>query len=119
MKKIGNYAIGALMLAAPALGATLVSTAPANAGISIGIGLGGHYNPCSSFDYRYYHPNQCAYGPSWGWGDGYWITDSFGHRRWHGHRQGRHRGNWNYHESHRDNHHAHDNHGHDGHGHHH
>ena len=124
MKNIGRYAIGAVMLAAPALGATLASTAPANAGISIGIGLGGRYDPCSSFDYRYYHPYQCAYRPGWAWGDGYWITDSFGHRHWHGHRRGHHWGRWNWrehhgHKSHHENHgnHGHDNHGRDSHGH--
>ncbi len=129
MKNIGRYAIGAVMLAAPALGATVAMTSPANAGISFGIGIGSRYDPCSSYDYRYYHPYRCTYRPGWAWGDGYWIFDSFGHRHWHGHRRGHHWGRWNWHEhrghdvhrEHRDTHghHGHDSHDHHGHDHHH
>jgi hypothetical protein len=89
MKNFGKYAIGALMLAGSSLGLTLVTTAPADAHVSIGIGIGGpgYYggNPCYDARYRYYHPGRCDYGPGYGYGDGFWITDSFGHRSWRGH----------------------------------
>jgi hypothetical protein len=96
MKRIGKYAAGALMLAGSALGMTLAATAPADAHVSVGIGIGvpGYYgydrDPCASPRFRYYHREYCyaGYGPAAYYGPGYaggfWFTDSFGHRQWHG-----------------------------------
>lgn len=102
MKHIGKLAIGALMLAGSALGATLATTAPADARVSIGIGIGGpgyYGNPCRYARYRYYHPRRCGYGYGPGYGvGGIWITDSFGHRHWRGGHGGFHggfHGRWN------------------------
>ena len=82
--------------------------------VSIGIGIPGpgyyaprpyYANPCDSPRYRAYHQGYCyGYGPAYygpnyyGYYDqgyygpgyyepvvgGFWFTDSFGHRRWHG-----------------------------------
>jgi hypothetical protein len=79
--------------------------------VSVGIGIGvpgpgyygpGYGNPCYSPRFRYYHPGACGgygYGPAYyGYYDsgfygpgyyepvagGFWFTDSFGHRQWHG-----------------------------------
>jgi hypothetical protein len=114
MKRFGKIAIGALMLAGSAVGATVATTAPADAHVSVGIGIGvpgpayvvpgpAYGNPCYDARYRYYHPGYCGgpayYGPDYyGYYDsgfygpgyyepvagGFWFTDSFGHRRWHG-----------------------------------
>lgn len=76
MKRFGKIAMGALMLAGTAVGATLSTTAPAEAAhVSVGIGIGvpGYYgprpyyrNPCDSPRYRYYHPDYCyGYGPTY------------------------------------------------------
>ena len=87
--------------------------ADAHVSVGIGIGVPGpvyagpryYGNPCDSPRYRYYHQGYCYgygpayYGPSYyGYYDqgyygpgyyepyagGFWFTDSFGHRRWHG-----------------------------------
>ncbi len=113
MKRFGKIAIAALMMAGSAVGATVATTAPADAHVSVGIGipLGGPAyvgpapgNPCYDARYRYYHPGYCGGGPAYygpdyyGYYDsgfygpgyyepvegGFWFTDSFGHRRWHG-----------------------------------
>lgn len=114
MKRFGKVFAGALMVAGLAGAATVATTAPAAARVSIGIGIGvpgpGYYgpayggNPCFNPRYRYYHPGYCggaayAYGPAYNGyydsgfygpgyyepvGGGFWFTDSFGHRRWHG-----------------------------------
>jgi len=106
MKRIGKLAFGALLMAGTAMGVTLATTAPADARVSIGIGIGipgpGYGNPCDSPRFRYYHPERCDrgdYGPDYygyydsgfyGPGyyepgiDGFWFTDGFGHRRFHG-----------------------------------
>jgi hypothetical protein len=113
MKRFGKIAIGAAMLAGSAVGATLATTAPADAHVSVGIGIGvpgpvyvappPPENPCYDARYRYYHPRYCGgaayYGPDYyGYYDsgfygpgyyepvvgGFWFTDSYGHRRWHG-----------------------------------
>ena len=97
MRRFGKLAAGALMLA----GATLVTTAPADAHITFGIGIGipgpAYYggNPCYNARYRYYHPEYCGYPDGYGrgyydqryYGSGYyapglWFTDAWGHRRW-------------------------------------
>lgn len=114
MKRFGKIAMGALMLAGTAVGGTLATTAPADAHVSVGIGIGvpGYYGPpagyvnrCDNPRWRYYHPGYCnGYGPAYygpnyyGYYDqgyygpgyyepvvgGFWFTDNFGHRRWHG-----------------------------------
>jgi hypothetical protein len=91
---------------------TAPADAHVSVGIGIGIPGPGYYaprpyyrNPCDSPRYRYYHPDYCyGYGPAYygptyyGYYDqgyygpgyyepvvgGFWFTDSFGHRRWHG-----------------------------------
>jgi len=113
MKSFGKIALGALMMAGTAAGATVATTAPASAHVSVGIGIGvpGYYaprpyyrNPCDSPRYRYYHRDYCyGYGPAYygpnyyGYYDygyygpgyyepvvgGFWFTDGYGHRRWH------------------------------------
>jgi hypothetical protein len=76
MKSFGKLAFGALMLAGTAAGTTVATTAPADAHVSIGIGLGvpgaGYYapraygNPCDSPRYRDYHRGYCyGYGPAY------------------------------------------------------
>jgi len=104
MKRFGKYAIATLMVAGTAFGATLATTAPADARVAVGIGIGvpGPYygNPCANPDYRYYHPDYCyGYGPGY-YGaaypaGGFWITDSFGHRHWHAGGHGD--GHWHHH----------------------
>jgi hypothetical protein len=78
MTRLGKYAMGALMLAGSALGVAATTT-PADARVSIGIGVGapygyyggydeGYYSPCESRRFRYYHPQYCGYpgyGPSY------------------------------------------------------
>jgi hypothetical protein len=107
MTRFGKL-IGALMLAGTAGAATVATTAPADAHVSVGIGIGvpgpaygpAYYgNPCYDARYAYYHPGYCggyAYGPGYYdtgfYGPGYyspvvggfWFSDSFGHRHWHG-----------------------------------
>ena len=110
MKRFGNYALGALMLAGSALSATLATTAPADARVSVGIGIcapypgyyrAGYYgDTCANPRYRYYHPEYCYpddYGPAYV--GGFWFTDSFGHRHWHGggHSGGHWGGGWRHH----------------------
>jgi hypothetical protein len=99
MRRFGKLAAGALMLAGTTAAATLVTTAPADAHISVGIGIGipgpAYYggNPCYNARYRYYHPEYCGYAQNYGqgyYGSGYyapvgnglWFTDAWGHRRW-------------------------------------
>ena len=114
MKSFGKLALGALMLAGTAAGTTVATTAPAEARVSVGIGIGvpGYYaprpyyrNPCDSARYRYYHRDYCyGYGPAYygpdyyGYYDqgyygpgyyepvigGFWFTDGGGRRHWHG-----------------------------------
>ncbi len=96
MKTIVKLVTGAALASGLALGAAV----PANAGVSIGIGLGG---PGYHRDYRdwcYHHPYRCNnyggyYGPPPGEGVyvngyGYW-----GGGGWHRHREWNH-GHWRY-----------------------
>jgi hypothetical protein len=125
MKRFGKLALGAALMAASAMGATVATTVPASAAhVSVGIGIGvpgpryvrpGY--PCGDANYAYHHPGNCGgaayYGPDYyGYYDtgfygpgyyepavnGFWFTDSFGHRRYHGgrfHGGGFHgRGHW-------------------------
>ena len=99
MKKVMKVALGALMLA----GAATAVVTPANAGVSVGIGLGGpayagYYGPgynCDP-DSRWYTPAYCGagyYGPDvvigghfgGGWHGGGFHGGGF-HGGGHGHR---------------------------------
>ena len=111
MKRFGKLAAGALLVAGAAIGATLATTAPAAADVTVGVGIGipgveyygpspDYVNPCAYPRYRYFHPDYCyGYGPTYyGYYDqryhgpgyyepaigGFWFHDSFGHRRWRG-----------------------------------
>lgn len=110
MRILSKSKLGAVALIAAAVGTSVATTTPAEARVSFGIGIGvpGPYyygrpyyaDPCASPRFRYYHPGYC-YNPGYydsgyydygyyGPGDGgFWITDSFGHRRWHSGRGGR------------------------------
>ncbi|HSC61443.1 MAG TPA: hypothetical protein VLC29_09425 [Rhizomicrobium sp.] len=119
MSKFGNIAMGALMMAGTAIGATVATTAPASAAhVSVGIGIGVPVVPvrgdkCYSRQWAYMHPQICGYaGPNYyGYYDtgyfgpgyyepaanGFWFVDFNGHRRWHAGRfygRGFHRGGW-------------------------
>jgi hypothetical protein len=103
MKLLTKAALGALMLA----GATALTAAPAEAHVSIGIGIGGGYYPgydgppayCDRYS-RFYNPYRCdAYddydyydGPVFI--DGVWLNDSFRSRWYGGHRQFFYHGGW-------------------------
>jgi hypothetical protein len=88
MKKLAKLAMGAAML-----GGLALTAAPADAGVVVGVGFGGHHHHSRHWCYR--HPGACGgpvvvvgprigiYYHGRGWWDGhrYW-----GHRyRWHGH----------------------------------
>jgi hypothetical protein len=98
MKRFSKTALGVLALVGSTL--TLATTTPAEARVSVGIGLGvpgpvyydrTYYgDPCASPRFRYYHPGYCGYPGYYysgyydpAWVNGFWVTDSFGHRRWH------------------------------------
>jgi len=113
MKKFGKIAFGALLMAGSAMGAAIVTSAPASAAhVSVGINVGapvyvGHryyrYHPeCRDPYYASHHPGNCGpryyYGPSYyGYYDsgyygpgyyepvvnGFWFVDVSGHRRFH------------------------------------
>ena len=111
MKSYGKLALAALMLAGSAIGATIVTSAPAAAQVSIGVGIGGpgyshrgYDQRCNYARFRYHHLGcrrgyaPAAYGPAYNgyydsgyYGPGYyepavtgfWFTDSGGHRRHH------------------------------------
>lgn len=93
MKRFGKIAMGALMLAGTAVGGTLATTAPADAHVSVGIGIGGpgyyggyygpryYGNPCDNARYRYYHRGYCyGYGPAYYGPDynGYYDSGYYG-----------------------------------------
>jgi hypothetical protein len=114
MKRFGKFLAGAALAAGTMLGTTALTTTAADARVSVGIGIGVPgpaygYGPgyarggCFDPRWRYYHAAFCnggyAYGPDYyGYYDtgfygpgyyepyagGFWFTDSFGHRRWHG-----------------------------------
>ena len=113
MKRLAKIALTALMLTGGSAATAIATSAPAQAGVAIGVNVGGPaywggryygYRPCANPDFRYWHPYRCGvapryYGPAWAgyydsgfWGPGYyqpvvggfWFTDSWGHRRWHG-----------------------------------
>lgn len=99
MRTLIRSTLGAIVLTASALSATIATTSPAAARVSFGIGLGVpgpvyygrpyYSDPCASPRFRYYHPGYCYYPGYYdsgyyepGWVDGIWITDSFGNRHW-------------------------------------
>jgi hypothetical protein len=99
MKKIVKLALGALMLAGTA---ATVGTAPANAGVSVGIGIGGpgYYGPGWRCGRWHYNPYRCGYGAYYDPGyyddayydgpvflDGAWFNGPLRWRWWGGHRQ--------------------------------
>jgi len=95
MNAITKFAAKAALVGGLAL-AGLAATTPANAGVAVGIGIGG---PGYGGHYCYNHPHRCGYhagyyaGPRIGvfyGGRGWWD----GHRYW-GHRE-RFHGGWRY-----------------------
>jgi hypothetical protein len=127
MTRFGKLIAGAALMAGTVLGTTALTTTAADAGVHIGIGVGvpgvgfgygpGYGGDCYSARFRYYHPGYCGgygYGPAYNgyydtgfYGPGYyepinggfWFTDGFGHRRWHGgafHGGGFHGGHWHH-----------------------
>lgn len=93
MKLIGKLAMGAAL----AGGLAISAAAPADAGMSIGIGVGG---PGYHHDWCYYHPYRCG-GPGYGGGfvvgrfyegRGWWDGRGwYAHRDWDGYHHG-----WRY-----------------------
>ena len=112
MRRFAKTALTALALVAGSAGMALSTSAPAQAGVAVGVTVGGPvywgpryygYHPCWNRNFRYWHPYRCHvvpryYGPAWAgyydsgyWGPGYyqpviggfWFTDAWGHRRWH------------------------------------
>ncbi|MGB8364496.1 MAG: hypothetical protein ACLQUZ_17050 [Rhizomicrobium sp.] len=89
MNRIAKLATGAALAA----GLALTATVPADAGISIGIGIGGPGHPRH---WCYYHPGACrGYVGPYVEG-GYWAGHGYWHGgRWWGHRERWH-GGWRY-----------------------
>jgi hypothetical protein len=97
MNKLTKLAAKAALAGSIAIGA-LAATAPAaNAGVSVGIGIGG---PVYGHNFCYYHPHRCGYRPA-----GYVAGPSIGvfyagHGWWDGHRYWGHRywghGGWRF-----------------------
>lgn len=125
MKNIAKLALGAALLAGTALTATIATTAPAAARVSIGIGIGapiypGYYPPGPCYDYDYYYNGDCGYpvyydpvyiggywysgphyyryynGRPWVWNRGHWYASYRG--GWSGHSG--HGGSWGHGGSH-------------------
>ena len=110
MKLFAKAALGALMLA----GATAMTTVPADAHVSVGIGFGfpGYYYGPPAYPYyaycdprsRWYDPYRCDYYDGYGYGydyyngpvfiDGFWFDGGFRSRFSHGHREFFHDGGW-------------------------
>ena len=95
MKTIGKLLVGAAL----AGGLAVAAAAPADAGISIGVGplhvglYGGHRG-----HWCYYHPGACeGYGYGGPYVEGtYWAGHGYYHEgRWYGHRDG-YRSGWRY-----------------------
>lgn len=104
MKKLALAALGALMMA----GTTAAMTAPAEARVVVGIGIGGPgYYPsrfCDPYSY-YYDPYRCRedryysdfyYDPIFF--GGAWYRGPFRYRYYHGYRQFWVNGGWHRHE---------------------
>ena len=109
MKLFTKAALGALLLA----GATALSAAPAEARVSIGIGIGGpgyygpgYYGPgygppayCDPYS-RWYDPYRCDDYDDYGYYngpvfiDGLWLNGGFRSRWYGGHRQFYYHGGW-------------------------
>jgi hypothetical protein len=105
MKNITKIALGAALLGASVAG----FIAPAEAGISVGIGIGvpgvwyGPPGPCAG--YRYYYGTPWASCGYWDYDepifvDGYWYHGPFYYRWWHGERQFWFHGGWRVNEWH-------------------
>ena len=94
MKSYGKLTMAALMLAGSAIGATSVTSTPAAAQVSIGVGIGGpgyyrggyyrggYAGRCANERFRYYHAGRCGrgyapvvYGPAY---YGYYDTGYYG-----------------------------------------
>jgi hypothetical protein len=93
MKTIGKLLVGAAL----AGGLAMATAAPADAGIRIGIGIGGPgYYGGHPGRWCYYHPGACGgYAGPYVEG-GYWAGHGYYHGgRWYGHREGW-RGGWRY-----------------------
>jgi hypothetical protein len=97
MKRITQLAVGALMLAGTAVG----FTAPADAHVSIGIGVGvpiypGYYPPGPCYSYNYYYDGYCGYDTYYDpvFIDGDWYSGRHYYRRWHGEPEVWFRGRW-------------------------
>ncbi len=88
MKRFGKIALGAIMSVGAAV-VTVGATAPADAHVAIGIGIGapGYYgNPCAHPRFRYYHPARCGwhnYHRAGWYGGHYWHHRDYD--RWHHH----------------------------------
>ena len=95
MKLIGKLAIGAVMAGA----AALATTAPADARVTVGIGIGGpgyygyygpayYHNPCwRPYPYRPYYCDAGYYPGYYGYGGpviGLGFGGGWGHGGWHG-----------------------------------
>jgi hypothetical protein len=92
MKRFGKILTGAL-LAGSAVAATVATTAPADARVAIGIGIGvpGYYGPAyyppgPCYDYDYYYDGYCGY-PTYSGAvfiGGRWVNGRHFYRWWGG-----------------------------------
>lgn len=106
MKRLKSILAGALTAAGIAGGATLATTAPADAGVRIGIGVGvpgyyygpGYYPPGPCYGYNYYYSGYCGYpvysGPVFI--GGRWVYGPHYYRWWGGRPWFWNHGRWGY-----------------------
>jgi hypothetical protein len=106
MTRIGKLAVGALATIGIAAGTTLATTAPADARVAVGIGIGvpgyyygpGYYPPGPCSAYNYYYSGYCGY-PVYGGAvfvGGRWAYGPHYYRWWGGRPWFWHRGGWHY-----------------------
>lgn len=103
MTRFGKIAAGALLMAGTAVATTAALTAPADARVVVGVGVGfpGYYGyPCCGYPYYYGYPGYyggyyggpyvgVGWGGGWGWHGGWRGRPGWGWRGgWHGGRWG-------------------------------
>ncbi len=104
MTRTKKFLAGALAAAGIVGGATLATTAPAEAGVSVGIGVGvpgyyygpGYYPPGACYGYDYYYSGYCGYPTYTGavFLGGRWVYGPHYYRWWGGRPWFWYRGGW-------------------------
>lgn len=106
MTRIKKFVAGALAAAGIAGGATLATTAPAEARVVVGVGIGvpgfyygpGYYPPGPCYAYDYYYSGYCGY-PTYAGAvfiGGRWVYGPHYYRWWGGRPWFWYRGGWHY-----------------------